>query len=152
MRVERFHDLLAWTQALHEELGKCLGRCAPQHADQRTRWLLSYLADRERALGKLVGGFIDHGDPRALGTWVYEYTPRDLVNPHTDCVLPFADLPFDEALASVLEFHDTVLKLYAYLETRTEIPETQELVNHVRDAEEHETKLLAHQANRIRDM
>jgi hypothetical protein len=152
MKVERVGDLIRWTEALHHALGECLAHCADRHEDQRTRWLLSYLAERERALTQLVAGFIEHAENKILGTYIYDFVPHGLVNPHEQCDLPYAEMTFEQSEASVLEFHNEALRIYQYILDRAEIPEVRELVEHLHDMEEHETKLIAHQASRIRDL
>jgi hypothetical protein len=152
MKVQRFKDLIEWTRTLHEELAKHLSHHASRHENQRTRWLISYLVERERGIAKLVAGFLDHADEKALATWIYDYTPHEVIDPHTCCDQPYLQMTFDEILATVLGLHNQALELYRYLEARAEIAEAQELLEHLSDMEEHETKLLARQASRIRDL
>jgi hypothetical protein len=152
MKVQRFQDLIAWTGALHQHLAACLERCGAAHADQRTRWLLSYLAAREAAIVTLVFGFLEHADPKALHTWIYDYTPHPVIDPQASSDLPYSRMAFDEIVAKVLQLHNHALDLYRQLAARAEIPEARDLLEELCAMEEHETKLMARQAGRIRDL
>lgn len=153
MKVETIGGLIDWTRALHAGLSECLRHCSEATADQRLRWLLAYLADHERALADVVGGFERDADRRALDTWIYDYLGGHRpLDPHRVCDTPYAAMSFEEAEAAVFDFHRQVLDLYRYLEGRAEIPEARELVDQLLAMEEHETARLARQAARIGDL
>jgi len=152
MKVETFADVLDWTRALHRRLGECLEHCSTYSEEELAKLLLEYLADHERALEKIVEGFAERADPKALNTWVYDYLHRQPIDPHRACDAPFARMTFDEICRSVFDLHKQVADLYRYLAGRVDIPGTRDLVESLLAMEEHETMRLAQQTNWIRDM
>lgn len=152
MKVETFADLIDWTRAVHHRLAVCLEHCSNETDEGLPRLLLSYLADQEAILEQIVDGFQKQANPKALHTWVYDYLGHEPVDPHRACDRPFAGMTFDEICESVFDLHRQVRSLYRHLIGRAAIPEAQELLQALLDMEEHETMLLAHQTNRIRDM
>lgn len=152
MQVETLQDLLEWTRQTHKYMSDCLRECSGQQQEQRTKWLLQYLADHEKVLAKTLAFFEEQGDPKALHTWVYDYLGHTPVEPHRICKAPYAKMTFDEISASVFDVHNQVIDLYRYLQGRADIPEASALVDELLSMEEHETMLLAQQANRIRDL
>lgn len=152
MKVETFADLIDWTRAVHHRLAECLEHCSNETDQGLAKLLLSYLADHEATLEKIVDGFEKRADPKALHTWVYDYLGHEPIDPHRACDKPFASMTLDEICKSVFELHSQVTSLYRYLVGRAEIPEARELLLALLDMEEHEVMRLAQQTNRIRDM
>lgn len=152
MKVETFSDLIVWTREMHHRLAECLAHCSTQSEQELAKMLLTYLADHEAALEKIVDGFVQRADPKALNTWVYDYLGHEPINPHRTCDAPFAQMSVDEICESVFDFHNQVITLYRYLLGRAEIPEARDLLQALLNMEEHETMRLAQQSNRIRDM
>lgn len=152
VRVETFADLIDWTRAVHSRLADCLAHCSTHSEQARARMLLSYLADHEAKLERIVDGFKKRADSKALNTWVYDYVGHPPIDPHRDCDAPFASMTFDEICTAVFDLHEQVTGLYTYLLSRAEIPEARELIEALMDMEQHETMRLAQQSNRIRDM
>jgi len=152
MKVETLGDVIDWNRALHHRLAECLAR-GSDHADKDlARFLLTYLAEHEASLEKVVAGFEERADPKALKTWVYDFLGREPIDPHEADTTPFAEMSFDEVCQSVFGLHNQVIKLYRYLAGRADTPEVRELVQALLAVEEHETMQLAQQCNRIRDM
>jgi len=152
MKVEKFSDLIDWTRAMHHRLAECLAHCSTQSEQELAKLLLSYLADHEAALEKIVDGFEKNADPKALNTWVYDYLGHEPIDPHRSCDAPFAKMSFDEICGSVFDAHNQVIDLYKSLLGRADIPEARDLLQALLDMEEHETMRLAQQTNRMRDM
>ncbi|SHF20814.1 hypothetical protein SAMN05444279_12144 [Ruegeria intermedia] len=152
MKVETFSDLIVWTREMHHWLAECLAHCSTQSEQELARMLLTYLADHEAALEKIVDGFMKQADPKALNTWVFDYLGHEPIDPHRTCDTPFAQMSVEEICEAVFDFHNQVINLYRYLLGRAEIPEARELLQALLEMEEHETMRLAQQSNRIRDM
>lgn len=152
MKVETFEDILAWTQALHERLAQCLAHCATEHESQQAKWLLTYLADHEQALGELIQRTLQRTDAHVLHTWVLDFIDHQPIDPHRACDTPFRDMSFDEICVAVFDLHNQVMALYRHVSGRADIPDARELLTLLLDAEQHETLLLAQQANRLRDL
>ncbi|WP_445157019.1 ATPase [Halomonas sp. E14] len=152
MYVSTFQDVVEWTRTLHEHMAHCLKHCSTQQDEERAKWLLTYLADHEAALEKVVAGFEKQADPKALNTWLYDYISYQPIKPHQSCNAPYAEMSFDEICQEIFDLHNQIIDFYRYLEGRTEIPETRELIGELLKLEHHEAMRLAHQTNRTRNL
>ena len=152
MKVQTISDLIDWTRVMHHRLAERLAHCSTQSEQEMAKMLLSYLADHEATLEKIVDGFEKRADPKVLNTWVYAYLGHEPIDPHRTCDLPFAQMSFDEICGSVFDVHNQAIDLYRNLLGRANVPEAQELLQALLAMEEHETMRLAKQTNRMRDM
>lgn len=152
MKVQRISDLIDWTRQMHHQLAERLADGSLHHKDEMASLLLSYLADHEASLEKIIEGFEQKADPKALNTWVYDYvehTPIDLLRLSDK---PFAEMDVNEISALLFDAHNQAIDLYRELLRNADIPEAQELLRALLDIEEHETMRLAQQTNRMMDM
>ncbi|MDJ0857845.1 MAG: hypothetical protein QNJ03_02115 [Dinoroseobacter sp.] len=152
MKVQRISDLIDWTRGIHQQLAERLAEGSTQHESEITKMLLGYLADHEATLEKIVDGFEQKSDAKALNTWVYDYLEHESIDLHRYSAKPFAEMTFDEICGLVFDVHNQAIDLYRELLTRADIPEAQELLQALLAMEEHETMRLAQQTNRMRDM
>lgn len=152
MEVKTFHDLIEWTRTLHARLSKCLAHCAGLHDDERATLLLEYLASHEIEMEKMVASFERQADPKAASTYVYDHMPHNPVTTHLACDDHYAKLDADAISAEVFEFHEQIISLYQTLVSKAEIPEAVELMQSLLDMEEHETKRLVRQVERMDDL
>ncbi|TQV80541.1 ATPase [Denitrobaculum tricleocarpae] len=152
MKVQTISDLIDWTRMMHHQLAESLADGSTQHEQEMTKLLLAYLADHETALERIIEGFEQQADSKALKTWVYDYLGREPVDIHRSCDAPFAEMNFDEICGRVFNVHNQVIDLYRDLLARADILEAQELLKELLATEEHETMRLAQQTNRMRDM
>lgn len=150
MKVETIEDVVDWAQALHSRLAECLADCSAEHEKLQAQWLLTYLADHERTISKVISGMSP--DDSVLNTWIYDYIGHAPIDPHRTCDRAFAEMSFEEICTAVFDLHNQAIKLFAHLASRAEIPSTREFINQLLDIEQHETMRLAQQANRIRDL
>ncbi len=137
---------------MHHQLGERLANSSAQHENEMAKMLLSYLADHEATLEKVIQGFEEQADSKALNTWVYDYIEHEPIDLLRSCPKPFTEMHFDEICGAVFDAHNQAIDLYRELLGRADIPEAQELLKALLDIEEHETMRLAHQTNRMRDM
>ena len=152
MKVQTISDLIDWTRMMHRQLAERLAEGSTQHGEEMTKMLLSYLADHETSLEKIIDGFEQRADSKALNTWVYDYLGHEPIDLHRSSDAPFAEMNFDEICGSVFDVHNQAIDLYRDLLGRADIPEAQELLQSLLSIEEHETMRLAQQTNRMRDM
>ena len=152
MIVQRISDLIDWTRAMHRQLAQGLADGSVQHENELAKMLLSYLADHEASLEKVIDGFEHQADPKALNTWVYDYLEHKPIDLSHAYAKPFGEMNFDEICASVFDVHNQAIDLYRDLLGRADIPEARELLGELLAVEEHETMRLAQQTNRMRDM
>ena len=152
MKVSKISDLIDWTREMHSQLAKSLSSGSLQHDKEMASMLLSYLADHETSLAKVIDGFEHQADPKALNTWVYDYLEHKPLDLSRNSTAPFSKMTFDEICRTVFDVHNQAIDLYRELLGRADIPEARELLQSLLEIEEHETMRLAQQTNRIRDM
>ena len=152
MKVKTISDLIDWTRLMHHELAARLTEGATHHEQELAKMLLSYLADHETALEKIIDGFEKRADSKALNTWVYDYLNHEPIDLKRKSDTAFSDMGFDEICLSVFDVHNQAIDLYRELLGRADIPEVQDLLKDLLAIEEHETMRLAMQTNRMRDM
>ncbi len=152
MEIRTFFDLIEWTRKLHANLAECLAHCASRHGDERASLLLEYLASHETEMEKIVAAFERQADSKAARTYVYDYMPHNPVTTHLVCDDHYTNLDADAISAEVFDFHEQVISLYRTLIGKAEIREAAELMQSLLDMEEHETKRLVRQVERMDDL
>jgi len=152
MEIKTFFDLIEWTRSLHGKLANCLAHCAPRHDDERASLLLDYLASHEVEMEKMVAGFERQADPKAARTYVYDYMPHNPITTHLVCDEHYTKLDAAAISAEVFDFHEQIIDLYRTLLGKADIPEAAELMQALLDMEEHETKRLVRQVERMDDL
>ena len=152
MKIETFFDLIEWSRTLHETLANCLSHCAALHDDEQAALLLDYLASHEIDMMNMVAGFERQADPKAARTYVYDYVGHDPIAAHLVCDDHYAKLNAEAISAEVFAFHEEIISLYRSLIGKAEIPVALELVQWLLDMEEHETKRLVRQVERMKDL
>jgi uncharacterized protein (DUF305 family) len=152
MQVETIRDVLNWTVLFHQNLKECLEHCAKQNKDERARMLLSYLADHEASLERMVQGFENDADENALSTWCYDYIAKHAIIKHGHCVSPFTALDVPHIMEKIVNHHEEVLELYTHLYSRVDIDSAKALLDKLHDVEENEIKRMVQSANRFSDM
>jgi hypothetical protein len=123
-----------------------------RHEDQRTKWLLVYLADHEKALANTIERVERYADPKALHTWIYDYVARNPVIHSRPCAMPYAEMSLEEISREVFTVHNQVMDLYRSLARRAEIDGARELANDLLALESHETMRLATQFNQVNEV
>lgn len=152
MQVETLRDVLEWTTKFHRNLGDCLRQCAEKNQSARADLLLDYLAKHEHRLAGLVAAFEDRAETRALNTWCYDYMDKNPILHSTDCDAPFAELDAGKIMDVVADQHQQVIELYRYLYARADTDPTRELMEEVKELEEHEAMQMTQGANRLQDL
>lgn len=152
MQIKTFSELIEWTRTLHEYLAQCLAHCASRHTDERASLLLEYLASHEAEMEKMVAAFERQADRKAARTYVYDYIPHNPITAHLVCDDHYAKLDADAISAEVFDFHEQIISLYRTLAGKAEIREAEELMQALLDMEEHETKRLVRQVERMDDL
>tara|TARA_R110002096_G_scaffold205436_1_gene391328 strand:- start:8 stop:466 length:459 start_codon:yes stop_codon:yes gene_type:complete len=152
MEVRTFYDLIEWTRELHAKLAECLGHCASRHGEEQASLLLEYLASHETEMEKMVAAFERQADPKAARTYVYDYMPHNPITTHLVCDDHYAKLDADTISAEVFDFHEQIINLYRTLKGKAEIQEAVELMQSLLEMEEHETKRLVRQVERMDDL
>ncbi|MFC3608222.1 ATPase [Stutzerimonas tarimensis] len=152
MKIERFEDLIDWTRHTHGRLSTCLSRAAGKHEQLRAQWLLTYLADHEKALARTIGRMEQHAKPHVLRTCIYDYLIREPILFSGPSAKAYDSMSVDDISREVFDIHNQVIELYRSLARRAEIEGARVLADDLLKLEEHETMRLATQVGRINEI
>ena len=152
MKIESIESLIDWTKDVHFQLAKALAAGLKEHTEERARELLEYLQQQETHVAKIVAGYENRADLKALHTMVYDYGAHTPVDAARIGDKPYGSMAYDAIANDVLNAHNQIIELYRYLIGRSAIPEEQVLLEALLGVEEHETMQLSQQINRGRDM
>lgn len=152
MAIETLRDVLSWTETFHKQLSECLSQEAATSADERAKMILSYLADHEAQLTKVIEGFEQNGKESVLNTWCYEYVQKYPITRRSHANAPFSELDAVQIMDVVIDQHQQVIELYRYLASRAETTSTKEMLSALSSMEEHEIKRMVQSSNRLSDM
>lgn len=152
MQVETIRDVLNWTISFHRNLKDCLLHCSKQNKDERSQMILRYLAEHEGSLERMVEGFENIADEKALNTWCYDYIDKHPIVEHGHCDSPFKEMDMSHIMEKTVNHHEQVLELYNHLYSRVDIDSAKELLETIQNVEENEIKRMVQTANRFSDM
>lgn len=152
MKIESIESLIEWTKTVHFHLAKALAAGLKAQPDERARELLAYLKPHEIRLGKMLAGFEEQADAKALHTLVYDYALHSPIDIERICDKPYGAMAYDAIAEDVCSTHNQIIDLYRYLLSRSVIPEEQQLLEQLLAVEEHETLQVFQQVNRGRDI
>jgi uncharacterized protein (DUF305 family) len=113
---------------------------------------LNYLSDHEGSLERIVQGFENAADKKALNTWCYDYMEKHPIIEHGHCDSPFKSLDMSHIMEKIVNHHEEVLELYTHLYSRVDIDSAKELLDAIHDVEENEIKRMVQSANRFADL
>lgn len=145
-------ELFLWTRDVHCRLARDLDTGHRATRDEPLGYLLDYLAEHEEHLARAIDNFVDDSDPGLLATRVQHYLDNKL--PELPAIFPEGvdGAELDQVSGRVLNGHNQIIRVYRELATQLEIPDATELLEALRELEEKETHLLAHQVNRMHDL
>lgn len=152
MDIKTFSDLIDWTRQLHGHLAKCLTQGAAKHQEEGARLLLEYLADHEAKMAKMVEGFEQQADPKAMHTYVYDYLSHQPIAINQSCSTHYESLSYDDICREVFSFHEQVMDLYRTLIGKADTPGAKDLLESLLAMEKHEAMRLATQTGRMHDL
>lgn len=145
MDIKTFEDLIEWSRELHQHLSRCMKASVDAQADDRAKALLTYLADHEQALEKMVLEFEHQADEKALKTRVYDYLANGPVKSHKTCTVPYGQLDYEGICREVFDYHSQLMNLYTSLIGKAETANARHLLEELLEMEKHESMLLAQQ-------
>ncbi len=151
MKIATMRNILNWTVQFHEQLADCLKDCSPSHSE-RTKMAMQYLLIHEQQLAVLVKSFADKAQFGELETLFIQYLEKNpiVLQEHFDG--DFNNMNETEISSSIIDQHQQVIALYAYLKGQAVIPHHEELLNNILKLENQEIVLMAQGLNRFQDM
>lgn len=152
MQVESVKDIVDWTVQFHHELAACLKDCAKASHEQRAKLLLTYLADHEKTLERLIAEFENTADLNALNTWCYEYVDKHPIVKHKHSDVPYAELDSRDIMAQVTQLHEQVIEMFQDLYQRAPVESEKALLKQLFEVESHEAMRISQSANRLEDL
>lgn len=151
MKIESMRDILKWTVQFHEQLADSLKHSSPNHSE-RTKMAMQYLFMHEKHLAVLVKSFSDKAQFGELETLFIEYLDINPIVLHDHFDGDFRNMNDQEISSSIIEQHQQVIALYAYLKEQAVIPHHKELLNNLLQLENQEIVLMAQGLNRFQDI
>lgn len=151
MQTETYDDLLRWTAQLHGIIAQRLEEALNPETDQRSRWLMEYIADHERELAATVERYREHAGESESRTWLYEHIGED-VPPNASWELSFVGKTSDQISEQVFDLHNQLIEVYTSMRGRAPIPAAVELMDNMLTLEEGATRRLAEQAGRVNEL
>lgn len=151
MQTETYDYLLQWTGDLHAIIADRLEEAMTPETDQRTRWLMEYIAGHERELAATVRRYREQAAEAASRTWLYEHIGED-VPPNSRWVLHFDGMDAEQISARVFELHGQLIEVYTSMKGRAPIPAAEELMDNMLTLEEGATRRLAEQCGRLNEL
>lgn len=152
MQVESVKDILEWTVQFHHEFAACLKDCAKANHDERSKLLLTYLADHEKTLERIISEFEETAELNALNTWCYEYLEKHPIVKHQHHDVPYAELGTREIMSQVTQLHEQVIDMFQDLYQRAPVESEKTLLEQLFDVESHEAMRISQSANRLEDL
>jgi len=152
MDIKTFQDLIDWTRSLHSNIAKSFDDNASGSRNEYTNQLMEYLASHERKMSALIDDFEKEADTNVLQTRVYDHIQHSPVELSNLGAADYADMSFEDICKSVFHFHDEVAALYRYLAGKAETAAVKELLEELLQMQDSESKRLAQQINRMRDL
>lgn len=151
MQTETYDYLLQWTTELHEIIAQRLEEALASETDQRTRWLMEYIAGHERELADTVRRYREQAGQAERRTWLYEHVGED-VPPNARWELSFIGKTADQISEQVFEMHNQLIEVYTSMSGRAPIPAAAELMTNVLTLEQGATRRLAEQCGRLNEL
>jgi hypothetical protein len=152
MEIETLRDVIHWAKKVHLQLSERLSESQEDAVDERAKLVLSYLSTYEKKLVKVIEGFEEKGNERALNTWCIEYITKFKRENGEFSNKSFGDLNAQEIISAVVEQHQYLLSLFKFLAMQSVTASTQELMEELISFEEHETMKMVQATNRFEDM
>lgn len=151
MQTETYDYLLQWTTELHEIIAERLEQAIGPDTDQRTRWLMEYIAGHERELANTVRRYREQAGEAESRTWLYEHIGED-VPPNARWELDFTGMNADQISTQVFDLHNQLIEVYTSMSGRAPIPAAVELMENMLNLEQGATRRLAEQCGRLNDL
>jgi hypothetical protein len=152
MEIETLRDVIHWAKKVHLQLSERLSESQEDAVDERAKLVLSYLSTYEKKLVKVLAGFEENGNERALNTWCIEYVTKFKRENGEFSNKSFGDLNAQQIISTVVEQHQYLLSLFKFLAMQSVTASTQELMEELISFEEHETMKMVQATNRFEDM
>lgn len=151
MQTETYDNLLQWTSELHDIIADKLEQAIGPDTDQRSRWLMEYIAGHERELAATVRRFREQAGRAASRTWLYEHIGEN-VPPNSRWELSFEGNDAVQIQTRVFELHNQLIEVFSSMKGRAPIPAAAELMSNLLDLEKGATRRLAEQAGRLNEL
>ncbi|GGJ08079.1 hypothetical protein [Halopseudomonas pertucinogena] len=151
MQTETYDYLLQWTSELHQTIADKLEQAMGPDTDQRSRWLMEYIASHERELAATVERYRAQAGEAESRTWLYEHVGED-VPPNSRWELSFEGDDAEQIKAKVFELHNQLIEVFTSMKGRAPIPAAVELMTNMLNLEEGATRRLAEQAGRLNEL
>lgn len=149
MAYRQVKDLLQWTASFHETLGAQYRRLSTEHADERMKMALDFLADRAEHMHHSMIRYIESANSDLLDVWLLD--SQEFVHPRLLDRIPRCMGCRDpqDVLANVLTAHQTLKDMYRLRAELGQMPAEKQLFQELADNQDAEARLQTRDLGRL---
>lgn len=152
MAIETIKDILDWGRRLHEELAHIYQTSSTETKDERTRLLLSYIADHERKLADIIANYEKHDTSGTVDSWMRDYLDKNPFMAGMREVVSFNPMDSDDVLQATVNAHQQMIKMYRDLAENAKAERLESLFENIANMESHELMRMVMTGERWSDM
>lgn len=152
MTVETIKDILDWTRKLHVQLEDVYRTTSNETDSERTKMLLSYVADHEAKLAETIEHYEKDATVTIIDTWVQDYILKNPFMQGMMTSLKFAGMSSDEILNATVSSHQHLIDMYKGLAESAQTNQLKELFENMQSLEMHELMRMVHTTERFNDL
>lgn len=152
MPIETIKDILDWGRSLHEELAAIYHSSAAESEDERTRLLLSYIADHENRLAEIIANYEKHDTSGRVDSWMQDYLDKNPFMAGIRDMVKFDPGNGDEVLQATISAHQQMITMYRDLAENAKSDRLETLFANIADLESNELMRMVMTGERWSDM
>lgn len=152
MAIETIKDILDWGRRLHEELAQIYQNSSAESEDERTRLLLSYIADHEQKLADIIANYEKHDTTGKIDSWMRDYLDKNPFMAGMREVVKFNPMDGDEILKATINAHQQMIKMYRDLAQNAKAERLESLFENIANMEANELMRMVVTGERWSDM
>lgn len=145
-------QIFLWSRDVHRQLAQELDKARAATGDERSGFLFDYLLEHQQRIAESMDQYQQDCAPELLETRVQHYLDNHLPELGELALGSLDGADMDTITGQVMDCHNQVIEVYRRLVEQIEVPEVAELADAMRELEEQETHLMAHQVNRMHDL
>ena len=152
MSVETIKDILDWTRSLHEQLAEVYRTTSEEADSERTKMLLTYVADHEVKLAEAIEHYEKNATVTILDNWVQDYIVKNPFMQGMMTSMKFAGMDPDQILNTTVASHQHLIDMYKGLAESAQSSALKELFENMESLELHELMRMVHSTERFNDL
>ena len=152
MTLETIKDILDWTRQLHEELARLYRDSSGESDDEKTRMLMTYVADHLERLAEAIAHYEKDSTVTMMDSWIQDYVEKNPFMQGWRNAMNLAGMNFDQVLDNTVKTHQQLIGLYEDLAEASKTERMKELFENLQNLEQHELMRMVHTTERFSDI